>query len=63
MYRSQFPSFKNKLSPTLYVSLLIVFLYLNNFGYLYLQLLIYFAFLVKDFKNVKSILDSESLEQ
>ena len=63
LYRSQFPSFKNKLSPTLYVSLLIVFLYLNNFGYLYLQLLIYFAFLVKDFKNVKSILDSESLEQ
>ena len=61
LYRREFPDFKNKLSPSLYISLLIVFLYLNNFGYLFLHLFIYVLFLLKDFKNIKLILDSKSL--
>ena len=62
LYRREFPTFRNKLSGSLYISLLIIFLYLNNFGYLFFMLLIYIAFLLKDFKRVRTILNSESLE-
>ena len=63
LYRTEFPTFKNKLSPSLYASLLIVFLYLTNFGYLFFQLIIYSIFILKDFKEVRSILDSKTLDQ
>ena len=63
LYRTEFPTFKNKLSPSLYASLLIVFLHLTNVGYLFLQIIIYSMFILKDFKEVRSILDSKSLDQ
>ena len=60
LYKTQFPEFKNKLSPSLYISVIIVLLYLNSSSYFYIQLLVYTIFSVFELKKVKVILNSKS---
>ena len=60
LYKTQFPEFKNKLSPSFYISVIIVLLYLNSFSYFYIQLLVYTIFSVFEFKKVQVILNSKS---
>tara|TARA_B110000003_G_scaffold202922_1_gene201629 strand:+ start:40311 stop:41714 length:1404 start_codon:yes stop_codon:yes gene_type:complete len=60
LYKTQFPKFKNKLSPSLYISVIIVLLYLNSFSYFYIQLLVYTIFSVFELKKVRVILNSKS---
>ena len=60
LYKTQFPEFKNKLSPSFYISVIIVLLYLNSSSYFYIQLLIYTIFSVFEFKKVQVILNSKS---
>lgn len=62
LYKTEFPEFKNKLSNSLYIALIIFILYLNNFGFLYYQLIVYVIVGLRDFKQVKKILYSESLD-
>jgi len=62
LYKTEFPEFKNKLSNSLYIALIIFILYLNNFGFLYYQLIVYVIVGLRDFKKVKKILYSESLD-
>ncbi len=62
LYKTQFPEFKNKLSNSLYIALIIFILYLNNFGFLYFQIMVYVFISFRDFKQVKKILYSESLD-
>lgn len=60
LYKTQFPEFKNKLSPSLYISVIIVLLYLNSSSYFYIQLLVYTIFSVFELKKVQVILNSKS---
>ena len=60
LYKTQFPEFKNKLSPSLYISVIIVLLYLNSSSYFYIQLLAYTIFSVFELKKVQVILNSKS---
>ena len=60
LYKTQFPEFKNKLSPSFYISVIIVLLYLNSFSYFYIQLLVYTIFSVFEFKKVQVILNTKS---
>ena len=62
LYKTEFTEFKNKLSNSLYIALIIFILYLNNFGFLYYQLIVYVIVGFRDFKQVKKILYSESLD-
>ena len=60
LYKTQFPNFKNKLSPSFYLSVIIVLLYLNSFSYFYIPISVYTIFSVFEFRKVKLILNSKS---
>lgn len=62
LYKSQFPNFKNKLAPSIYVSVVIVLLYLNSVSNFYIFLSVYTIFCIFDFKKVQAILNSKSFK-
>ena len=61
LYKTQFPKFKNRLSPSLYISGVIVLFYLYNFPYIFLPLTIYIVVSISELKKVRKILNSELL--
>ncbi|MDA9737808.1 hypothetical protein N9U61_03610 [Acidimicrobiaceae bacterium] len=63
LYKSEFPSFKNKFSLSFYISLVLVLISLSNQQYFLFQIFIYCIFCFRDYKNVRSLLDSKELSQ
>jgi hypothetical protein len=60
LYKTQFPEFKNKLSTSFYLAVIVVLLYLNNSSYLYIPFLIYTISSIFEFRKVQTLLNSKN---
>ena len=62
LYKIEFPNFKNKLAPSFYAAIFMIYLTLSGVGFEILQIIVFLIFVFYDLKKVKSLLNSDTLD-